>query len=80
MNKMNKKEKLNALIKKQQAIVDKAKAENGRSLNEDEQRSFDSLQSQIDELKRDNEPDGAPAQNGGDSQRNLAAGKERQRC
>ena len=80
MNNMNKKEKLNALIKKQQAIVDKAKAENGRSLNEDEQRSFDSLQSQIDELKRDNEPDGAPAQNGGDSQRNLAAGKERQRC
>ena len=74
MNKMNKKEKLNALIKKQQAIVDKAKAENGRSLNEDEQRSFDGLQSQIDELKRDNEPDGAPAQNGGDSQRNLAAG------
>lgn len=80
MNKMNKKEKLNALIKKQQAIVDKAKAENGRSLNEDEQRSFDSLQSQIDELKRDIEPDGAPAQNGGDSQRNLAAGEERQRC
>ena len=77
---MNKKEKLNALIKKQQAIVDKAKAENGRSLNEDEQRSFDSLQSQIDELKRDIEPDGAPAQNGGDSQRNLAAGEERQRC
>lgn len=59
MNKMNKKEKLNALIKKQQAIVDKAKVENGRSLNEDEQRSFDGLQSQIDELKRDIEPDGA---------------------
>lgn len=80
MNKMNKKEKLNALIKKQQAIVDKAKAENGRSLNEDEQRSFDSLQSQIDELKRDIEPEGAPAQSGGNSQRNLAAGEERQRC
>ena len=77
---MNKKEKLNALIKKQQAIVDKAKAENGRSLNEDEQRSFDSLQSQIDELKRDIEPEGAPAQSGGNSQRNLAAGDERQRC
>lgn len=80
MNKMNKKEKLNALIKKQQAIVDKAKAENGRSLNEDEQRSFDSLQSQIDELKRDIEPEGAPAQSDGNSQRNLAAGEERQRC
>lgn len=77
---MNKKEKLNALIKKQQAIVDKAKAENGRSLNEDEQRSFDSLQSQIDELKRDIEPDGTPAPNGGNSQKNLAAGEERQRC
>lgn len=77
---MNKKEKLNALIKKQQAIVDKAKAENGRSLNEDEQRSFDNLQSQIDELKRDIEPEGTPAQSGGNSQRNLAAGEERQRC
>lgn len=74
---MNKKDKLNNLIKEQQALVDKAKAEN-RSLNEDEQRSFDTLQGKIDNLQRENEQ-GKNTMSNGENQRQGETA-ERQRC
>lgn len=74
---MNKKDKLNNLIKEQQALVDKAKAEN-RSLNEDEQRSFDTLQGKIDTLQREIEP-GESTPKAGENQRQGETA-ERQRC
>ena len=49
---MNKKDKLLAAIARQKAIVDTAKSAN-RSLAEDEQREFDALQTEIDELNAD---------------------------
>ena len=74
---MNKKDKLNNLIKEQQALVDKAKAEN-RSLNEDEQRSFDTLQGKIDNLQRENEQGKNTLSNGENQRQGETA--ERQRC
>lgn len=74
---MNKKDKLNNLIKEQQALVDKAKAEN-RSLNEEEQRSFDTLQGKIDTLQREIEQD-RKAPTSGENQRQGETA-ERQRC
>ena len=41
---------LKELIAKQQAIVDKAKAE-GRAMSEEEERTFNELQAEIDKLK-----------------------------
>lgn len=74
---MNKKDKLSNLIKEQQALVDKAKAEN-RSLNEDEQRSFDTLQGKIDNLQRENEPNEKTPTTGENQRQGETA--ERQRC
>ena len=48
---------LKELLAKQQAIVDAAKAAH-RDLTEEEQRSFDEYQAQIDALQPGGEPDG----------------------
>ena len=51
---------LKELLAKQQAIVDAAKAAH-RDLTEEEQRSFDEYQAQIDALQPGGEPDGTAA-------------------
>ena len=67
-----------ALIARQQAILNTAKTES-RELTADEQREFDSLQSQVDELKKASESNNnAPQLN--EAEREAERQAERKRC
>lgn len=74
---MTKKQKLNAAMLRQQSILDAAKNDGNRALTFEEKSQFDSIQAEIDELKRQiEEEDNAPDDS---SIREAAIKLERQR-
>jgi len=65
------------MLARQKAIVDAAKAEGNRALSAEEKREFDELQDKIDALRAQGEPNEPTPEPADNSQRALAAERQR---